>query len=50
MSLEQIRTNYAEEFYSNCTKYFDTLRKQGKTDFEFEDEYYFTMPALSGKR
>ena len=50
MSLEQIRVNQAKEFYSNCTKYFEALRKQGKTDFEFEDEYYYTMPALSGKK
>ena len=36
-----------ENFYQNCTKYFEFLRKQGKTDYEFEDEYYFTMPAIS---
>lgn len=35
------------EFYRNCTEYFESLRKKGRTDFEFEDEYYFTMPAIS---
>ncbi|MCV0430323.1 MAG: hypothetical protein K5781_01890 [Nitrosopumilus sp.] len=35
------------EFYNNCTKYFEFLRKRGITDYDFEDEYYFTMPAIS---
>lgn len=34
-------------FYENCTKYFEFLRKNGTVDYEFEDEYYFTMPAIS---
>ena len=38
-----------DEFYSNSTAYFEFLRQKGKTDFEFEDEYYFTMPAISSK-
>lgn len=36
-----------EEFYANCTAYFEHLRKKGDFDYEFEDEYYFTMPAIS---
>ena len=36
-----------DEFYKNCTKYFEFLRKKDKTDYEFEDEYFFTMPAIS---
>ncbi len=36
-----------EEFYSNSTAYFEHLRHLGKTDYGFEDEYYFTMPAIS---
>ncbi|MFB5636251.1 hypothetical protein [Candidatus Nitrosopumilus sediminis] len=35
------------EFYNNCTQYFEFLRKKGTTDYDFEDEYYFTMPAIS---
>ena len=35
------------DFYTNCTQYFEFLRKVGKKDYEFEDEYYFTMPAIS---
>lgn len=35
------------EFYKNCTSYFEYLRKKGRMDYEFEDEYYFTMPAIS---
>ena len=36
-----------DEFYNNCTEYFEFLRKNSTVDFEFEDEYYFTMPAIS---
>ncbi len=35
------------QFYKNCTEYFEFLRKKGNTDYNFEDEYYFTMPAIS---
>ena len=38
-----------EEFYHNCSEYFEFLRKKGTTDYEFEDEYYFTMPAISSQ-
>jgi hypothetical protein len=34
-------------FYKNCTEYFEFLRKKGTPDYDFEDEYYFTMPAIS---
>lgn len=37
------------EFYTNSTAYFEFLRHKGETDYEFEDEYYFTMPAISSK-
>ncbi|MFY9301158.1 MAG: hypothetical protein WAO91_08220 [Candidatus Nitrosotenuis sp.] len=36
------------EFYSACTEYFTALRKQGKKDDGFEDEFYYTMPVISG--
>jgi len=36
-----------KEFYKNCTEYFEFLRKKCTTDYDFEDEYYFTMPAIS---
>ncbi|MGB1690551.1 MAG: hypothetical protein ACPHC0_03885, partial [Nitrosopumilus sp.] len=39
-----------EEFYQNCTLYFEFLRKNSNVDFEFEDEYYFTMPAISSHK
>ena len=35
------------EFYENCAIYLEFLRKKGKNDDSFEDEYYFTMPAIS---
>ena len=40
--------DFNQEFYSNCRAYFDALQKQGKIDDSFEDEFYFTMPAISG--
>jgi hypothetical protein len=36
-----------KQFYENCTQYFEFLRKKNIVDYEFEDEYYFTMPAIS---
>jgi len=36
-----------KEFYKNCTVYFEFLCKKGSIDDDFEDEYYFTMPAIS---
>ena len=36
------------DFYSDSRAYLDALQKQGKTDDGFEDEFYFTMPAISG--
>ena len=35
------------EFYENCAVYFEFLRRKGDHDYAFEDEYYFTMPAIS---
>ena len=43
-----VEKNYNQEFYSDCRAYFNALQKQGLTDDSFEDEYYFTMPAISG--
>lgn len=37
------------KFYADCMKYFDALRKQGRQDFAFEDEFFYTMPAISEK-
>jgi hypothetical protein len=39
----------ANEFYANCMRYFECLRKKGKQDFAFEDEFFYTMPAISEK-
>ncbi len=36
------------DFYPNCRAYLDALQKEGRTDDSFEDEFYFTMPAISG--
>jgi lipopolysaccharide biosynthesis protein len=47
LSVPEIKTN--EDFYDNCNSYFNALRKSGKTDFAFEDEYFFTLPAISGQ-
>lgn len=44
----EIIADYNRDFYSNCRAYLDALQKQGKTDDRFEDEFYFTMPAISG--
>tara|TARA_B100000029_G_scaffold118797_1_gene111898 strand:+ start:780 stop:929 length:150 start_codon:yes stop_codon:yes gene_type:complete len=35
------------QFHSDCNNYFESLRKRGETDYGFEDEYFFTLPAIS---
>ena len=47
-SLDDEKDGINKEFYVNCLTYFDTLRKSGKSDDVFEDEYFFTLPAVSG--
>ena len=37
------------DFYITCMTYFEALRQQGKQDFGFEDEFFYTMPAISEK-
>ena len=44
----EIIADYNRDFYSNGRAYLDALQKQGKKDDSFEDEFYFTMPAISG--
>jgi hypothetical protein len=48
MEALEIIEDYNHDFYANCRAYFDALQVQGRTDDSFEDEYYFTMPAISG--
>ena len=47
-SLDDEKAEINKEFYVNCLTYFDALRKSGKSDDVFEDEYFFTLPAVSG--
>ena len=47
-SLDDEKDEINKDFYVNCITYFDTLRKSGKSDDVFEDEYFFTFPAVSG--
>lgn len=47
--LHMSQENQPNIFYANCMKYFESLRKQGKQDFAFEDEFFYTMPAISEK-
>lgn len=37
-------------FYSQCTKYFAALRRKGRSDSGFEDEFFYTIPTMSGIR
>ena len=47
--MQAINQPKSNEFYTNCMRYFEALRKNGKQDFGFEDEFFYTMPALSEK-
>ena len=35
-------------FYSECTRYFQSLRRKGRRDNGFEDEFFYTVPAMAG--
>ena len=47
-SLDDEKDEINKEFYVNCLTHFDALRKSGKSDDVFEDEYFFTLHAVSG--
>jgi len=36
-----------KKFYDECGTYFEYLRNKGKNDDAFEDEFFYTMPAIS---
>ncbi len=48
MEALEVVEDYNRDFYPNSRAYLDALQKQGKTDDSFEDEFYFTMPGISG--
>lgn len=37
-------------FYTECAKYFESLRRKGETDNDFEDEFFYTVPAAAGTK
>jgi hypothetical protein len=37
-------------FFLECTKYFASLRREGRNDTGFEDEFFYTVPAMTGMR
>ncbi|MGQ0771172.1 MAG: hypothetical protein ACT4NT_00150 [Nitrososphaerota archaeon] len=46
--MEEISRSKNTEFYAACNEYFAALRKQGRNDDGFEDEFFYTMPVISG--
>ena len=49
MELLEMDKGTNETFYSDCRAYFAALLSEGKTDDAFEDEFYFTLPAISSQ-
>lgn len=43
------RARHNERFYEDGAEYLRRLRRQGRTDYPFEDEFYYTMPAVSSR-
>lgn len=37
-------------FFLECTRYFASLRRKGRNDTGFEDEFFYTVPAMTGMR
>jgi len=35
-------------FFLECTRYFASLRRKGRNDTGFEDEFFYTVPAMTG--
>lgn len=48
--MEETNASKNGEFYANCTEYFNALRKRGRNDDGFEDEFFYTMPVISGNK
>jgi hypothetical protein len=46
--MKESTSNKNTEFYTVCNEYFMALRKKGKNDDGFEDEFFYTMPVISG--
>jgi hypothetical protein len=49
LKIRAMSQSQSNEFYENCMRYFESLRNRGKQDFAFEDEFFYTMPAISEK-
>ena len=49
MELLEMDKGTNKTFYSDCRAYFAALLSKGKTDDGFEDEFYFTLPAISSQ-
>jgi len=45
--LQKKEYDYNYDFYTNCDLYFSSLRKHNKHDYDFEDEFYYTLPGSS---
>lgn len=45
--LQKKKSKYNYEFYANCNLYFNSLRQHNKHDYDFEDEFYYTLPGTS---
>jgi hypothetical protein len=46
--MEETTPSTNTEFYAICNEYFAALRKQRRNDNGFEDEFFYTMPVISG--
>jgi hypothetical protein len=49
MELLEMDKGTNQTFYSECRAYFAALHSKGETDDGFEDEFYFTLPAISSQ-
>lgn len=49
MAMESLEESKPQNdaFYSEGRAYLMALQKKGETDDGFEDEFYFTLPAIS---
>ena len=46
--METTDRNYS--FHTRCLKYFEFLRRTGRNDDIFVDEFFYTIPTGTGQR
>ena len=47
MEILELKEKPNNTFFADSRAYLDALHRKGETDDGFEDEFFFTLPAIS---